>query len=567
MFHCVLRISLCSPEPLLEATFKALQADADFRHKITFSAEAQSLSATNRAREDIFFMDSTHIAVLPDLRKTAKPAARIVLIDTAGHEAALQESLVSLLDGIWPLSANPDIVARRINGLLRDALLCKEYALLQHCLETTIDTTPDLVWFKDIQGKHLKVNQAFCHFVGKSKEDIIGRGHYYIWDIEPDEYAKSEYVCLETEEEVIARGATCIFDESVKTKLGMRQFKTRKSPIFDEHGVIIGTVGIAYDMTDITKSSAEVEIILQNLPFAAMILDEENRIANANQKFLDFFRFKSMKEVIGSYRSKVRAIAIKDHQLKQVGDHLEIHSWKKGEEIILESYEKEILDTFQNRIGKLVIYRDVTSERRAKQMLERSANTDELTGLYNRRYFYSQLPETVPAGAALLFVDLDDFKKVNDTFGHRAGDDALRLTAQLLKKHFNEALTSRIGGDEFVLYLAKAHSVEQVVSRACRLQKAMKSFFTKDTPWQGLSASIGVVVTDTDDIGRDELVRCGDIAMYEAKRRGKNRVCHYHHKMKAPHDEALSPLCVSPCAPCHQREVCQAKKQAAQMRK
>ena len=58
-----------------------------------------------------------------------------------------------------------------------------------------------------------------------------------------------------------------------------------------------------------------------------------------------------MKEVLGSYRSKVRAIAIKDHQLRQVGDHLEIRSWKKGEEIILESYEKEILDTFQNRIG------------------------------------------------------------------------------------------------------------------------------------------------------------------------------------------------------------------------
>ena len=567
MFHCMLRISLCSPEPMLEAAFRALQADADFRHKVTFSAEAQSLSATDRAGEDIFFIDSTHLSVLPDLKKTAKPAARIVLIDTAGQEAALQESLVSLLDDIWPLPANPDVVALRVKGLLRDALLRKEHALLQHCLETTIDTTPDLIWFKDIRGEHLKVNQAFCRFVGKSKEDVIGRGHYYIWDIEPDEYAQSEYVCLETEEEVIARGVTCTFDESVKTKLGMRQFKTRKSPIFDEHDVIIGTVGIAYDMTDITKSSAEVEIILQNLPFAAMILDEENRIANANQKFLDFFRFENVKEILGSYRSKVRAIAIKDHHLKQVGDHLEIRSWKKGEEIILESYEKEIVDMFQNRIGKLVIYRDVTSERNSKQMLERSANTDELTGLYNRRYFYSQLPETVAVGSALLFVDLDDFKKVNDTFGHRAGDDALRLTARLLKKHFNEALTSRIGGDEFVLYLAKVHSVEQVVNRACRLQKAMKSLFTKNTPWQGLSASIGVVVTDTDDVGRDELVRRGDTAMYEAKRRGKNRVCQYQHKMEAPHDEPPSPLCAAPCAPCHQREVCRAKKQAAQMRK
>lgn len=181
MFHCMLRISLCSPEPMLEAAFRALQADADFRHKVTFSAEAQSLSATDRAGEDIFFIDSTHLSVLPDLKKTAKPAARIVLIDTAGQEAALQESLVSLLDDIWPLPANPDVVALRVKGLLRDALLRKEHALLQHCLETTIDTTPDLIWFKDIRGEHLKVNQAFCRFVGKSKEDVIGRGHYYIW--------------------------------------------------------------------------------------------------------------------------------------------------------------------------------------------------------------------------------------------------------------------------------------------------------------------------------------------------------------------------------------------------
>lgn len=560
MFHCVLRISLCSSEPLLEAAFRALQADADFRHKVTFSAETHSFSVTDLPQEDVFFLDSARLALLPELRKTAKPTARIVLIDTAGQEDALQECLVSLLDEIWPVSKNPAVVALRVNSLVRDALLRKEHALLQHCLETTIDTTPDLIWFKDIRGAHLKVNQSFCRFVGKSKEDIAGRGHYYIWDIEPDEYAESEFVCLETEEEVIARGVTCIFDETVKTKMGMRQFKTRKSPIFDEYGAIIGTVGIAYDMTDITKSSAEIEIILQNLPFAAMILDEENRIANANQQFLDFFRFESTKEILGCFRSHVRAIAIKDHHLKQVGDHLEIRSWKKGEEVILESYEKEIVDMFENRIGMLVIYRDVTSERYSKQLLERTANTDELTGLYNRRYFYSQLPETVEMGSALLFVDLDDFKIVNDTYGHRAGDDALRLTARLLKKHFSDAVISRIGGDEFVLYLAKAPSIEQVVNRACRLQKAMKSIFTKDTPWHGLSASIGVVVANAADIGRDELVRRGDIAMYEAKRRGKNRVCQYQHKADAPHEGPSPPLGVALCPPCRQREGHRAKK-------
>ena len=559
MFHRTLRISLYSAEPLLEYAFKALQADADFRHKISFSAQVQSLSAEVQAKEDIFILGPEHLVSLPGLKKAAKPTARVVLLDTAGQEATLPESLISLLDEIWPLAANPAVVAMRVKSLLNNALLSKKYTLLQHCLDTAIDTTPDLVWFKDIRGEHLKVNDAFCRVVGKSKKEITGRGHYYIWDIEPDEYAESEYVCLETEEEVIARAETCIFDEIVKTKLGMRQFKTRKSPIFGEDGAVIGTVGIAYDMTDITNSSAEVEIILQNLPFAAMILDANNKIVNANQKLLDFFQFKSPKEIIGSYRSRLRDIAINGYHLKQIGDYLEVRSWIGGKEIILESYERKILDIFKNRIGLLVIYRDVTLERNSQQELEHSANTDELTGLFNRRYFYSNLPEIGKSGTSLLFVDLDNFKEVNDTYGHRAGDDALKLTARLLRENFAEALIARMGGDEFVLYLGEAHTAKEVTTRALRLQKAMKAVFAKDTPWEGLSASIGIVVIDTPGISRDEMVRRGDIAMYEAKRLGKHRVCQYSRDIEAQQEGSLDTLCAKPRSSCRRLDACRAK--------
>lgn len=533
MFHCTLRISLYPVEPLLEDVFKTLQSDADFRHKVSFNAGVQSLPAEAQDKEDIYFLGLEHLVLLPGLKKTAKSTVRIVLIDTTGQEATLPESLISLLDEVWSMTDSPAVMTMRVKNLLNNALLHKKYALLQHCLETTIDTTPDLVWFKDIRGAHLKVNDAFCNIVGKSKADVTGRGHYYIWDIEPDEYADGEYVCLETEEEVIARAKTCIFDEIVKTQTGMRQFKTRKSPILDEDGKIIGTVGIAYDMTDITNSSAEVDIILQNLPFAAMILDANNRIVNTNQKFLDFFRFQSAEEIIGRDRSCLRDTAIKKYRLKQIGAHLEVRSWSEGKEVILESYEKNILDIFKNRIGLLVIYRDVTQERNSQQKLEHNANTDELTGLFNRRYFYNNIPEICGVGTSLLFVDLDNFKQINDTYGHHMGDDALKLTARLLQENFAEALIARVGGDEFVLYLNGARIAEQVVNQALQLQKAMKAVFTKETPWQELSASIGIVMVSTADICKDEIVRRGDIAMYEAKRLGKNRVCLYSHEMEA----------------------------------
>ena len=548
MFHCLLRIGLYSAEPRLESAFKMLLDNADFKHKITFSAEMPPLSAAAQSREDIYFLGPEHLASLPDLKMAAKSTALIVLIDPLSR--ALPESLIPLLDDVWTLSEHPAVITMRIKNLLHHALLSKKYALLQHCLETTIDTTPDLIWFKDIRGKHLKVNDAFCRIAGKSKKDVTGRGHYYIWDIEPDEYAASEYLCPETEQEVITRGETCVFDEIIKTKLGMRQFKTRKSPIFSDDGTIVGTVGIAYDMTDITNSSAEVEIILQNLPFAAMILDATNTIVNANQEFLNFFQFQDSEEIIGCKRTRLRELAIKEYQLKQLGEELEVRSKISGKDIILESCEREILDMFKNRIGILVVYRDVTVERNSQHQLELNANTDELTGLFNRRYFYGTLPESCDAGSALLFVDLDNFKRINDTYGHHAGDEALKLTAQLLQNNFAEALIARMGGDEFVLYLAGTNAADQLVSRAHQLQKEMKAIFSKDTPWHRLSASIGVVVIDTSDIGKDELVRRADIAMYEAKRRGKNRVCLYFPEIEALQEGDVDALSAKPRSSC-----------------
>ena len=85
----------------------------------------------------------------------------------------------------------------------------REDAVLNHkYLETLIDSLPDLIWFKDARGSHLKINKSFCQAVNKSKDQIEGRGHYYIWDIEPDEYAQGEYICLESEEIVLNKKET-----------------------------------------------------------------------------------------------------------------------------------------------------------------------------------------------------------------------------------------------------------------------------------------------------------------------------------------------------------------------
>ena len=91
---------------------------------------------------------------------------------------------------------------------------------------------------------------------------------------------------------------TCLFDEMVKSKQGMRQFKTYKSPLFDDDGTILGTVGIAHDVTDLANMGAELEIFLRNMPFAILISGNDGRIINVNAKFEEYFAAKE-KNIVG----------------------------------------------------------------------------------------------------------------------------------------------------------------------------------------------------------------------------------------------------------------------------
>ncbi|MEG0365723.1 MAG: PAS domain-containing protein, partial [Coprobacillus sp.] len=190
---------------------------------------------------------------------------------------------------IWLSSMSQSLLEFNYLQLIDQVVEKKNSEVTEVYLNTLINSIPDLVWFKDLRGSHLKVNHAFGNAVGKTVEECTGRGHYYIWDLEPDEYADGEYVCLETEEEVIRKGETCLFDEKVKSKSGLRQFKTYKSPLYDSNGKMFGTVGIAKDVTDLHNISRELEIVLSSIPFATVLADDNANIVYANTSFYETF--------------------------------------------------------------------------------------------------------------------------------------------------------------------------------------------------------------------------------------------------------------------------------------
>ncbi|MFA1642848.1 sensor domain-containing diguanylate cyclase [Chryseomicrobium imtechense] len=154
--------------------------------------------------------------------------------------------------------------------------------------------------------------------------------------------------------------------------------------------------------------------------------------------------------------------------------------------------------------------------------LERCAFRDPLTDLYNRRYLSDRFKETANNGGSLFYLDLDGFKKVNDTLGHDAGDEVLKEVAKRLieaTRGNKESCAVRLGGDEFIIHFAYPSTEEEVSHCATQLVQAMEK-------WEDgyrISASIGVVLFEADEeIDLDAVLKKADHALYTAKLSGKN---------------------------------------------
>jgi len=176
-----------------------------------------------------------------------------IFVLTSDHLGKMSNYYMEMAQGFWVMDGkdyhNEALLKTYFNQLAESCKMKADYRKQSICFDTAINSIPDLVWFKDDIGTHLIVNNGFCEAVRKTKEQIYKRGHYYIWDLTPEEYAKGEFVCLESETEVMQARRTCLFDENVLTKYGMREFKTYKSPLIDKDGTIFGTCGLAHDVT------------------------------------------------------------------------------------------------------------------------------------------------------------------------------------------------------------------------------------------------------------------------------------------------------------------------------
>jgi diguanylate cyclase (GGDEF)-like protein len=192
--------------------------------------------------------------------------------------------------------------------------------------------------------------------------------------------------------------------------------------------------------------------------------------------------------------------------------------------------------------------REVRDRRLVEQAL-REVNVDRLTGLANRNVFQDRLEFDIKRSQrsglplALLFIDLDHFKEINDTRGHEAGDLLLKAVGQRLRGHVRQSDTvARLGGDEFTITLAELHDIELVTDIAQKLCNDLARPFMVGEEAAYISASIGITIYPRDAASAGELLRNADQAMYRSKERGRNRFTYFEPSMQ---DAAQNRMAIS----------------------
>lgn len=186
------------------------------------------------------------------------------------------------------------------------------------------------------------------------------------------------------------------------------------------------------------------------------------------------------------------------------------------------------------------IFRDISEKKQADETIRRLALTDSLTGLDNRAQFHSRLTQVMQSTRrqgckmAVLFMDLDKFKEVNDTFGHGVGDELLCAVAKRVKSCVRgEDVVARLGGDEFAVVLAGIHDELNIQKPVQKILSSLKETITIDGYEHRAQASIGISVFPDDGTDADELLRKADVALYQSKTSGRGHSRFYDSEMDA----------------------------------
>lgn len=323
MYHCHINIYYTGRRRDGLSFLRALAPLSAFTHTFAESDVPEQAPAQNA---DVIFADVRGTDACETVRALAawkKPAAELILLADTAAAAALTDAddgtngallpedtdlwLVPMSDAEWRFRLQR---WQRAYKKKMDAWQTNQF------LEAALDCSPDMVWYKDKNGLHEKVNEGFCRIVGKTKAQVQGRGHAYIWDVEQDDPA-----CIESERIVMEERRTLVSEELVRSGDETKILTTYKSPLYDLDGSVMGTVGVAIDATkerayakELERRNQTLETIITGMDYGVIChTPDGKRILNINQAALRILGYETQEDLMrGGFLSVAPSVLEED---------------------------------------------------------------------------------------------------------------------------------------------------------------------------------------------------------------------------------------------------------------
>jgi len=405
-----------------------------------------------------------------------------------------------------------------------------------------LDSIDSFIFTKDLSGKYTYANQAVLDLFDKKLDEVVGQSDEVFFDL------KLSVQLQKNDKKVMELGVRVESEESnyIKVLNETRTYRSVKKPLFDEQGNITGLCGISTDITaekilqtQVSEQKHLLDTILNNINAHVYMKDSERTFLYVNSQVAELFGDEAA-NIIGKKDTEVLPKEMADHfyqsdsvvfktKKRQVieesatDDEGNIHHYISTKIPFLSPDKRSALIGFSTEVTELFLL---------KEEFKKLATIDPLTKLFNRRYFTEQADkefiraQRYKLSMALISIDIDHFKSINDKYGHPAGDKVLVAVSKQLQDSLRQTdILARIGGEEFSILLPETTAESAIVfAERIRAEQA-KLHITGE--WQGeitLSVSIGISGFNVDDEAFDVLFSRADKALYQAKNSGRNKV-------------------------------------------
>ena len=456
-------------------------------------------------------------------------------------EAQLKRSQETLEEQVRDRTAALAETNDQLEGEIRErkaseSLLRESEAVVHALLDASIDVSILL----DTEGVILAVNQVGAQQLGRTPDQLVGMN---LRDCLPEEVLATRLAILDEVRE--SRGCIRTCDSH-----GGRHFDNHVCPVFDSRGQVARLAVFARDITRELAAEEQIRKLSQAVvhsPSLIIITDASGTIEYVNPKFTQVTGYTSG-EAVGRRPSMLRSGRHDPDFYAQMWETIAAgKEWrgeicnrtKDGREYWAMTSISPITDpdgTIRHYVG---VAEDITKKIVQDEHIKYLALHDSLTGLPNRNLFMDRLTQAISFAerhktvAVVMYVDLDDFKQVNDQLGHEAGDQVLQEAARRLTRCIRTAdSVARVGGDEFVIILQDIHEEREIELVANRVLERFREPFAAAGTSCRVGASLGIALCPEDGRDVDTLLRKADMAMYTIKRGDKQGFRYYRDRNK-----------------------------------